>query len=863
MIRRWGASLLLSLLMIPSELLAQGLDWQEALNLQLKGEYDESAALCKKAMEQRYYREEWALVLGQTLLTTGKYTEALQLMTEALTRFRRSLPIRLLAREVYLQNGDRERAKELLEELNLLAASRRWETDAGEMLAVGKSVLLLGGDARLVLENFFNQAKKLDPKLRGVYLAIGELALEKNDYDLAAKTFTEGLTQFADDPEMLFGLARAFGPSDRPKMVQNLEAALEKNPKHIPSLLLLVDHMIDAEEYQEANDTLEKIFKVNPAMPEAWAYRASIEHVRNQLDQEKASREAGLKFWKDNPRVDYLIGQKLSEKYRFIEGSKYQRQALQSEESFLPAKIQLAQDLMRLGEEEEGWALAEEVHKQDGYDVMAFNLVTLKENLQKFSVLTSADFRVRMDPHEAGLYGQRVLRLLERAKETLSKKYGLNIDRQVVVEIFPEQKDFAIRTFGMPGGEGYLGVCFGHVITANSPAAQGGNPSNWEAVLWHEFCHVVTLGLTRNKMPRWLSEGISVYEERQENPAWGQAMNPTYRKMILKGELSPVSEMSGAFLTPKTPMHLQFAYYQSSLVVEFLIERFGIEAIKKILLDLGEGKGINETIEKHTAPMAKVESDFIAYARNRADLLGPGLEWTELSPEELEAEPAKLIEKYPKNYFALMRAARKLVADKKWAEAKAPLEKVLEHYPDSTGSGSPYLLLARVYQGLGDLDGERQMLQKLAVQDAGAVDAYLRLMEICAEKSEWSAVEANAERALAVNPLVAAPYRFLGRATEASRKTSEAIGAYEKLLVFQPADLADVHYRLANLLHSTGGPGAKRHVLQALEDAPRFREAHRLLLELQKTPDGSGAKSPAAEAGLQKAPEPAVVEPKK
>ena len=40
-------------------------------------------------------------------------------------------------------------------------------------------------------------------------------------------------------------------------------------------------------------------------------------------------------------------------------------------------------------------------------------------------------------------------------------------------------------------------------------------------------------------MPRWLSEGISVYEERQENPAWGSAMNPRYREMILGDDLTP------------------------------------------------------------------------------------------------------------------------------------------------------------------------------------------------------------------------------------------------------------------------------------------------------------------------------------
>jgi len=98
---------------------------------------------------------------------------------------------------------------------------------------------------------------------------------------------------------------------------------------------------------------------------------------------------------------------------------------------------------------------------------------------------------------------------------------------------------------------------------------------------------VITLGITRNKMPRWLSEGISVYEERQANPAWGQSMTPKYREMILNGELTPVANLSAAFLTAKTPGHVQFAYYESSLVVEYLVQKFGHEALKKILQDLG------------------------------------------------------------------------------------------------------------------------------------------------------------------------------------------------------------------------------------------------------------------------------------
>src|SRR5947207_7264097 len=100
-------------------------------------------------------------------------------------------------------------------------------------------------------------------------------------------------------------------------------------------------------------------------------------------------------------------------------------------------------------------------------------------------------------------------------------------------------------------------------------------------------------------MPRWLSEGISVYEERQVNPGWGQAMNPRYREMVLGKDLTPVGQLSAAFLAPKTDLHLQFAYFESSLVVEFLVNRFGLESLKQILRDLGAGLEINQAISAH------------------------------------------------------------------------------------------------------------------------------------------------------------------------------------------------------------------------------------------------------------------------
>ncbi len=100
--------------------------------------------------------------------------------------------------------------------------------------------------------------------------------------------------------------------------------------------------------------------------------------------------------------------------------------------------------------------------------------------------------------------------------------------------------------------------------------------------MWHEFCHVVTLSKTHNKMPRWLSEGISVHEEGRADPAWGMALNPRFRAMILGDDLTPLSQLSSAFLAPKTPLHLQFAYFESALAVDFLVERFGLPGHERL-----------------------------------------------------------------------------------------------------------------------------------------------------------------------------------------------------------------------------------------------------------------------------------------
>lgn len=815
---------------------ARGQTLEETQARFLEGDCAQVIKVASKRAETAY-DDGWRILLVQSLLTVGRYAEARSNALAGVDDFPRSISLRLLARDASLRSGDNRGAVSQLEDIKYLIERRgRFEETPDNLVALGQALLLLGVEPRLALENCFQRAFDADPPSRDAYLAAGQLALDKHDFKLAADTYRAGLKKFTNDPDMFEGLAAAFENGDRSEMLVNLQQALAINPHHVPSLLLLADHLIDAEQYEDAEKQLDLALEVNPWRPEALADKAVLAHLKNDLAGEAQYRNKALKFWTNNPQVDCLIGKKLAQKYLFAEGAAEQRRALAFDPNYVDAQRELAEDLLRLGQVDEGWKLAEQAHHADEYDVTLYNLVTLHDQMQKFRALTNADFIVRMAPGEAALYGDRVLDLLERARAALCPKYGVTLTHPTEVEIFPEQKDFAVRTFGLPGNPGYLGVCFGSVITANSPASQEPDPANWEDVLWHEFCHVVTLTDTRNRMPRWLSEGISVYEERQANPAWGERMNLAYRQMILQGELTPLGKLSGAFLQPKNGEALQFAYYESSLAVEFLVQRFGLDSLKAILADLRDGHEINDAIASHSLPMPQLEKEFAGFVHERAAALLAGADLTK--PPADEDKRKEWETSHPDNYYVRLQKARDLIEEKKWPEAESALKEIAAlGESHERGENNPLWLEATAERNLGDTNAELATLQKFAQQEADFVPLDERLIEIAAARQDWAAETEYADRLLEINPLIAAPYRALARAGDATGNKDQAINACRKLLLLGAGNLAETHYHLARLLHARGDAEneAKRQVLEALEDAPRFQAAQKLLLDIDKT----------------------------
>ncbi len=816
------------------------------------GRYEECLKATTEAVANRSYGEEWPILKTESEMALGKYPEALETIAAGIERYSWSVRLRLLEYKCALANGKRDQAANALVETEKLVSSVSWRyTDADDLVALGEMALALGADAKAVQEGFFERARKNYATRPDGFLAAGRLALRKGDVAFAAELLAAAEKTMPDQAEIAFLLSEAYHTSDREKATDLLKKSLELNSNFAPALLRVAEQQIDGEDYPGAEKTIQQLLTVNPNLPEAHSLQSVIWHLRNDAVAAEASRAAALKFSITNPEVDHLIGRKLSQKYRFAEGAEFQRKALEADVEFVDARIQLAQDLLRLGQEAEGWLQAEQAHKADGYNTTLFNLLQLKDSLDRFTTITSEHFQIRMETQEAAIYGPRVLEMLEQAWTELTARFEFTPEVPVYVEIYPRVDDFAVRTFGVPDVAGFLGVCFGKVVTANSPATRKENPGSWESVLWHEFCHVITLQKTSNRMPRWLSEGISVFEERRTDTRWGQHMNPEFRDRVLAGKVTPVAELSSAFLTAKSGEDLNFAYYESSMLVEHLVTVHGLPALNAILKDLNEGIQINDALDRHTKGLDELEESFAAYLNELAMAYADGVEFTtkelaEAAPTELDAVKA-FLELHPENFPAMLQYASILIKTGQLEEAETELKKLVALVPQDDSTNGPRRLLADVYQRRSQSEPEMQTLTEHLQYSADDLEAALRLQELCELQHQPDRVVELGRTIFAIDPFQPTALTRTATAAEALGQAEVAVSTLNSLLQVQKDDAARLHFRIATLLKPADPESARRHVLLSLAQAPRYRDAHKLLLELVPELPAESPSAPPAE----------------
>ncbi len=810
-----------------------------------RGDYTQCIELAKAEVEKGIWNDAWSRQLIECLIVTGRYTEACEAYEKVSDRFSTSIPLRVLAAKAYRFAGQHEKGDRMLREIVELVQAAPWRySDRENMLAIGRYLLSIGEDARAVLSAFYDYSLKSDPKFVDAHIAIAELALEKADYQEAVKSLDVAVELRPEDPQIHFLLSKGWGPSDSERASEQLNAALKLNPKHIDSLLMAAENLVDSESYDEAEEVLDGVFAINATQCNAWALLAAIEHLRGNYQREGECRTKALATWAQNPEVDHLIGRVLSQHYRFAEGVKYQRRALRVAPTYTPAKFQLAQDLLRVGADDEGWTIVDEVSATDKYNVVAFNLKTLQGRLAQFTALEDDGFIVRMEAREAKIYGTRVLSLLKEAKRVLAAKYDHKLREPVTVEIFPQQSDFAIRTFGLPGGAGFLGVCFGSLITANSPASQGESPSNWESVLWHEFCHVVTLQKTNNRMPRWLSEGISVYEELQRDPSWGQSLSPMYKSMLLGEDFVPLSELSGAFLNPKSSLHLQFAYFESSLAVRYLIETQGLPLLRKLLVDLGAGVPLEEAFQRRYGEPQQLDEDFEIFIEKLANDFWPDTDFERegLSPRASESVVQQWLAEHPRSYFARRLQVQQLIDDENWSAALTAAEELKRLFPQDGEAGGALEMLATIARAVKDSELELQTLQEIVSLSSDNVPALLRLTVLSRQAKSWEALLKHSSQLLAVQPLIPTGHEAQVEAARQLNRPELAVASLAALKEMEPLDPAGLYFQSAQMLFAANKlEEARIEAILALEYTPRYREAQKLLARIHKRmhPEGT------------------------
>lgn len=815
---------------------------RECRQLFLTGQYAECRKMAQDAMDRRAYGEDWPVLKLRAERELGRRDAALATALTGIQRYPWSVRLHWEACLDYRESGQQESAARALREIDRLASATPWRySDADDLVALGRAALAAGADPKDVLQGFFERARRNFSRRSDGVLASAELALEKGDAAFAVELLTPAIETFDRDPQVLWAHSRALWDADPEAAEASRLAALEINPHFAPALLAAARRSIDREQYEEALTAVSEVRQFNPFHAEACGLLMAIHLLNGADDRAAQARVAGQVHNPFNPMPDHYAGVILSRRYRFAEGAALQRRALQLNADLLPAKVQLAQDLLRLGARDEGWELADAAHQQDGYDTELFNLLQLRDSLDRFAVLRNERFIVYMPRAEARVFGDQVMGLLNDAWETLTVRYGYVPAEPVIVEIFDHPEDFAVRTFGLPDVGGFLGVCFGRVITANSPTSRRQRPINWESVLWHEFCHVITLQMTDSRIPRWLSEGISVCEERRRDARCGQRMSPAFRDRILKQRITPVSRLSSAFLDAESGEDINFAYFESSMVVEFLAEQYGDDCLKAVLLDLNRGLQINDALVRHSTDLDALNGEFEQWLRGQAEAFAPEVEFdTELLAGVTNLE--EFCEEFPGHFPAGLARARQLVPSDPEA-AEAELLRLLQLFPQDQSAQGVRPALASLYRQQERYDDERDILQEHLTVTADDADAARRLLELHCRQQNWAQALAVGKQVLAIDPMRADVLRPLALAAERTPDSVMAVRCLTGLLELDASQAPGLRLRIARLLQTADPQQSRRHVLLALEEAPRFREAHRLLLELTVSDDGSSVET--------------------
>lgn len=782
-------------------------------------------------------------VLGEVLRLVGQSGAAESAFSRAIaTRASDQLVAQVNLGLLAIDRGDGEHGRSLLAAALDAARRRSGRLSPDELVALGSAYQALGADdPQLFREALrtYDLAIAADSANQDARIRLGELFLEKYNAPDAAATFQEVIAANPTHARAHLGLARHAYFDGTVKVGPHLEAALKANERLVPALVLRARLFLDNEDYPGAEREAQRALAINGEDASALAVVAASRWLRRDQAGFREIRSRALALNPHDAAFFADLAEAAGRNRLYRDAAAFAREGVALDATAWRTVGVLGINDLRIGEMQEGRRLLERAFAGDPYNVWYKNTLDLLDQLDKYQEVRSPRIVVYADSSEAALLAPYAIALAEEAYDSLAARYRFRPPLPIRLELYRSHADFSVRTVGL-AGLGALGASFGTVLAMDAPSARTRGEFNWGSTLWHELAHTFTLGVTDHRVPRWVSEGLSVLEERRARPGWGA--HPTLGFLAaLKGDrLHPVSKLNDGFVRPTYPEQVAHSYYQASLVCEYIEQRWGPEAINRFLAAFKDGHTAGEATRSALGvDSGGLDREFNRWVKDRF-----ARELTAVSSSAVEGEdpaaaplgrPVPTAGVNPGDFVGLLRAGRILYDQGKVAESVPLFERAKALMPDYAEPDSPYWYLARIARDQGDTKRAIAELQALVTRQESAYEPNLMLADLHAQAGDTAAMAMALERTLWIQPGDRVIHTRLAQAYARLGRHALAVRERRAILATHPVDRADAEYQLALALRAAGDlTGARQAVVRALEIAPAFEAAQTLLLDLRR-----------------------------
>jgi len=833
--------------------LADGLDRNEGVvgasrSYAMLGRYDEAIAICEELIAGGNY-VDFPLVstqLAEMKRTVGQSAEALAILSDLVDSDPQGAPVRALVQYGSLLRfvGQKARAAGYLE-----AAIQRYNNG----LVFASEDVAMVALASWQLDRFheanslFNEAVRANPNNLEAHVLWGDLFLEKYNAADAEQSYRDALEVNSRYIPALVGLARAVGDQ------RSLQRAMALNPKSVAALQTYATGMMRSNQKDEALSVLQQALEINPESLPVLSTLAAEAKLMEREDEYQELLARVESFSPDNPEFLSNIADAFGNAYRFTEAVEFARAAIAADPTHWQAYTLLGTNLVRLGEEEEGKANLEIGFENDPFNIMASNMLKVFDTLANYETRESEHFKVHLSENDADILWPYLEPLLEEAWDTLTAKYGFEPEAPVLIEVFENSEDFAVRSVGLPDIGPLVGICFGKVVTLISPDTLS---ANWQEIVWHEFMHVITLQMTANKMPRWLSEGISVWEESEGRPYWGRRQGLDLVRAVEDNKLLPVANLNAGFTSARSNADLGFAYFQSYLVVDYIAREHGFEKLVELVKQYAEVKEENVMFQEvFDQDLDTFNDGFVDWIVGRVEEINVYVH-SEDTPDEGEGHghgirensSAILAELYnntslkqhmraridaePRDFQAHLQLGIVLFKEENFTEAKEHLQHAHELLPTYAGYPSPPLVLSQIYQQEGNQEARLEQLKILLENQQHDYGSAMILAETAIAEGNTDEASYYLDRALQIDPYRIDVHQLKADFAELIEDPALAVTEYEVLAKLDVTDPVEARTNLAEAYLENGQRDeARRNILTALEIAPSYQRAQQILLQ--------------------------------